>query len=199
MKTQLTILACLIAGSVHATTLDLGPNGITHYRTYNYSALNGTKFNGQTISVDLTFSTQIHLFDNTYPDLLIGLSFLTSGGESFITGTGYVMDINGNAMIGTDSRLGSANTTDLMFVGLFPNYYGLGRPSDIYGAHFEITLPTMDGNIVAGGIELFDNQFPQAKGFRIGPHIPEGGCIFLNALAVLLGMILFNCFVIKTK
>lgn len=185
MKTKLIALSLLLASRLLGTTIDLGPNGSTYYRTYDFNDLNGITFNGQTISIDLTFSTQVHLFANTYPNFLISVAFLTNGGESFITGTGYVTDINGNPMIGTGSILGSANTTNLMWVGLFPIYYGLERPADIYGAHFDLTLPDLNGSVItAGGIELFDSDFilngHRVAPFRIGPHIPEsGGTVFL--------------------
>lgn len=182
MKIAIAVIALTLC-SARAEMLDLGLNGDTFYRAYDYSGLNGTQLNGQTVSVDLTFSTQVHLYQGTWSGFMIGFAALTSGGESFITGSGYAIDINGNPVGG--GILGSANTTDLMYVGLFPVYYGLTRPSDIYGVHFDLMLPELDASIVAGGIELFDNQFGQVQPFRIGPHVPEGGStIFLTCIAL---------------
>lgn len=188
--TLITVIALALV-SARADTLDLGPNGSTYYRAYEYSGLNGTQLNGQTLSVDLNFSTQVHLFQGSWSGFLVGLAVQTSGGESFITGTGYVMDINGTPL--GAGVLGSANTTNLMYVGLLPVLYGLGRPSDIYGVHFDITLPDLDATIVAGGIELFDNDLVdnghRPDPFRIGPHVPEGGKTYL-LLLIPLGLML---------
>jgi len=136
-------------------TIELGPDGNSYRRTYDFSELNGMQLNGQTVSIDLVFSTQVHLFRNSL-DFLIFFTFLTSDGESFITGTGYVTNALGNPMTATDGRLWSASTTDTMFVGLSPCDFGLERPSDIYGTHFDLTLPDIDASILDGTLLLYD-------------------------------------------
>lgn len=162
--------------------IDLGPDGLTYYRTYELNQLIGEKFNGQHVSLDLTFNKQIHLFANTYPNFLISVSFKTSGGTDFIRGTGYVTDINGQRLIDS-SLLGSADTNGVTWVGLFPCYYGITQPTDIYGAHFDLVLPNFNGTIVDSGLELFDNDFVlrghRVQTFRIGPHIPDSGSTWL--------------------
>lgn len=177
-------------------TIELGPDGNSYRRTYDFSELNGMQLNGQTVSIDLVFSTQVHLFRNSL-DFLIFFTFLTSGGESFITGTGYVTNALGNPMTATDGRLWSASTTDTMFVGLSPCDFGLERPSDIYGTHFDLTfLTSTHPYSMARCYCMTSNLSRTGAPFRIGPYVPDSGpTVLLLAVA----LVPFAAFGVRTR
>lgn len=171
--------------------IDLGPDGLTYYRTYEISSFDGQQFAGQHVSIDLTFNKQIHLFANTYPNFLISIGFATHNGSGFITGSGYVVDETGRRLIDS-SLLGSADSAEGSWVGLFPCYYGITKPTDIWGAHFDLVFPNSGATIDLGGLELFDNDFVlndhRVQGFHIGP-IPESGSTLLLLTIALIPII----------
>lgn len=189
MKTLIAVIM-LACGSARATTFDIGPNGSDYTRRFDFGQLNGTGLNGQTVSFDLNFNNNVHLFKGTIPDFLFSFSFQTNGADNtgFATGSGYVLDSLGDRMCGT-RPLASARTDDgRLFIGLFPLFDDSGngflatditRPVDIYGLHLDLILPDTGLTITGGGLAFFaEDDFgyrAEGFGFRVGPHIPETG------------------------
>ncbi len=200
MKTQLTILACLIAGSVQAATIDLGPNRMSYSEGFAFNELNGQT--GGHISFDLTFNNNVTVLRSTSNNFEVGLSFLT-GNPQFITGTGYLLDANGNPLCGVRPLASATTDNGFMFVGLYPMYMDetgttatdLSKPFDFYGVHFDLNLP--ETTILEGSFWISTPDY--AGKFRIGPQVPETGATLPLFVLAMLGVVLFNRFVIKTK
>jgi len=205
MRKEIAVLLGLVAFAtkLHATDIDLGAPGSYFDRSYTLDALNGTTLDGQTVTINLVFNNSIHLFANTFPDFDIGLQFQTNDPNivGFITGTGTILDINGNPMCALRPLASGYDETGGMGVGLFPLFSDkngtlatdITRPLDFYGARFNLTLPhNSDFSITEGGLTLTAVNFRFFDPFRIGPHVPHSGStITLFALA-LIGLLLWR-------
>lgn len=199
MKTQL-IAACLIAGSVQAATIDLGPDRMSYSEGFTFSELNGSS--GGHVSLDLTFNNNVSVFLATSNNFEVGLTFSTSD-PKFITGSGFLLGIDGNPICGIRPLASATIDSGFMFVGLYPMYMDetgrtatdLIKPFDFYGVHFDLNLP--DTTILGGSFWISTPEY--ASKFRIGPHVPETGASLPLLVVAMLGLFLFNCFVIKTK
>jgi hypothetical protein len=189
-------------GSAQATSvgLDLGSAPqITSKVANSFDALNGTALQGQTLSLDFTFSHGefVRLFTITSPffDVLLSLQTNGSGPLDFLQGSGYLIDSQGNAIPGFGVT-GSASGNNLLGIGLFPLLKDINgtpnndlpRPLDFSGVHFDLTFPDV-GNpsvqVTGGQFELVSNP---DEVFGIGPGIPRdivpdsGSTLFLLAL-----------------
>ena len=153
-------------GSARATTIDLDlgtPPHVTSNVTNSFDALNGTALQGQTLSLDFTFSHGefVRLFTVTSNPFvaLLKLQTNSSGMVDFLSGTGFLVDQEGNPLQ-PPQQLGSASGDNgLLAAGLFPLLPGdLSRPLDFFGIHFDLTLPVSPFVSVTGEEFLFKSD-----------------------------------------
>ena len=206
----LATLGCSISwASAHATTItiDLGPpERVTGEKIVSFSDLSDLQLNGQTVSLDLIFSGNnfVRLFKSTNSSFLL-LPMLDVFGAGTInnpTGSGYLFDEAGNP-ISSVTSFGGSVTADLggeafrlALGGFFPLLADdPGKPGedgpfplDIYGAHFDITMPNGSGFHVTGGeLGLFPNgSEPWHNQFQIGDVPDSGSTLLLGFVALVL-------------
>jgi hypothetical protein len=207
MRKALLLLATL-GGSIswlstYATTItiDLGPpERVTGEEFVSFSGLNDLQFNGQTISLDLVFSGNsfVRLFKSTSSTFLL-LPMLDVFGAGTInnpTGSGYLFDGGGHP-ISSLTSFGGSVTTDpggeafrLSLGGFFPLLAETNEhfPLDIYGAHFDITMPNSSAFDVTGGeLGLFPNTLqPWHDQFQTGDLSDSGSTVLLGLIAIAL-------------
>jgi len=202
-------LLILLAGSANAVLInaDLGPPHTITSETSpsSFNALQGTHLGGQSISLDVSFLNNefVRIFSVTSWtfDASIKLQTNGSGLLGFLDGTGYLVDINGNAIPGygiTGSASGSDGSLILGFFPLLKDKDGthntdLLRPFDFYGIHYDLILPNVnDPSIIfvtTGQFTLFSDP---GGPFGIGPGLPadivpdSGSTLFLLGTALLL-------------
>ena len=208
MKKRLLLLATLgcsiswVPTYGTTITIDLGPPGrVTGEKIVSFSGLNDLQLSGQTLSLDLVFSGNsfVRLFKSTNSTFLL-LPMLDVFGAGTInnpTGSGYLFDKAGKP-ISSVTSFGGSVTADpggeefrLGLGGFFPLLAdGTGKPAsdvpfplDIYGAHFDITLPNGPAFDVTGGeFGLFPNASQRWHNqFQIG-DVPDSGSTLLLAL-----------------
>jgi hypothetical protein len=175
--------------------LELGPPPhVTSEVTNSFAALNGTALQGQTLSLDFTFSNGefVRLFTVTSNPFvaLLKLQTNSSGMVDFLSGTGFLVDQQGNPLQ-PPQQLGSASGDNgLLAAGLFPLLPGdLQRPLDFFGVHLELTFPVAPSISITGEEFLFmsDSNGP----FGVGPGVPAdivpdtGSTLLLLSLAFL--------------
>lgn len=199
-------MLCLAANSAEALNIeiDLGPPGVISTPpgiTVPFADLNGVALSGQTLSLEFTFKNGqfVRLFTVTNSQFVALVSLQTDafGVAGFLEGTGYLVDLQGNALQQPES-LGSASSDDgAMHAGLFPLLLGdLDRPLDFYGVHFDLTLPNLSFfSITGGNLGLIAAGVNRNDLFGIGPGgiprdiVPESGgtlLLFIAALAAIL-------------
>ena len=176
MKVKLLIPALLAATQLHASLIDLGPDRLSYIEGFAFNELNGQST--KHVSFDLLFNTSVHAFRNTSPNFEVGLDFLTStqGSPNFLTGTGTLLDANGNAICAPRPLASFVVDNGIVSVGMYPFYVDktgklatdIDRPLDFYGVHFDLNLPS--DTIVAGDFYISTPNY--AGRFRIGPHVP---------------------------
>jgi hypothetical protein len=197
------LIACLYcwAPNADATTIkiDLGaaPN-ITSQVGSSFAALDGIALQGQTLSLDFSFSNAefVRLFSITSDSFHAQISLQTNGmGQvGFLSGTGFLFDQNGNPLDAAQD-LGSASGNDgSMAAGLFPLFgSGLPRPSDFFGVHLDLTLPNNPLVAITSSGFTFssDSGFPFGVGPGVPPDItPDLGSSFLLLCLGSIGLIL---------
>jgi hypothetical protein len=165
----------------------------------SFAALNGIALQGQTLSLDFSFSNGefVRLFSITSDSFQVQISLQTSGmGQvGFLSGTGFLFDQHGNALDPAQD-LGSASGDDgSMAAGLFPlSGSGLPRPIDFFGVHLDLTLPNNPSVAITGsGLTLLsDSGFPFGVGPGVPPDIktPDLGSSFLLLCLGSVGLIL---------
>jgi hypothetical protein len=175
--------------------LDLGTSPhVTSKVTNSFDAMNGTALQGQTLSLDFTFSNGefVRLFTVTSNAFvaLLKLQTNSSGMVDFLSGTGFLVDQQGSPLQ-PPQQLGSASGNNgLLAAGLFPLLPGdLSRPLDFFGIHFDLTLPVSPFVSITGEEFLFmsDSNRP----FGVGPDVPsdivpdQGSTLLLLSLALL--------------
>ena len=180
-----------------ATTIDLDlgpPPRVTSKVTNSFAALNGTALQGQTLSLDFTFSNGefVRLFTVTSNPFvaLLKLQTNSSGMVDFLSGTGFLVDQQGNPLQ-PPQQLGSASGNNgLLAAGLFPLLPGdLQRPLDFFGIHLDLTFPMAPSISITGEEFLF--QSDSSAPFGIGPGVPSdivpdhGSTLFLLSFAFL--------------
>ena len=184
----ITLVVLADSHAVQGTPIQINlgaPGTYSTDMTIPFSGLNGTALAGQSLSVDFVFTNSefLRLFTVTTSfSTLITLQTNGSGLVGFLHGTGYLTDSLGNALE-LPEILGSASSDDgQMFAGLFPQ---VGRPIDIYGAHFDLTLPTnLKLGVTEGQLRLLSDGFA----FGIGPGLPADIVPETGSTAILLGM-----------
>lgn len=190
-KTGTFILAGLLvslARSAEATPIlvDLGPSHTITSQTplSPFDELNGTPLSGQNVSVDFSFSNDefVRLFSitSTTFEAFIKLQTNASGFVGFLEGTGYLVDLDGNAIPGYGVTGSASGSDGSMAIGLFPLLKDacgtpntdLLRPLDFYGVHFDLSFPDANNpwiQVIGGEFTLISD----ARGvFGIGPGIP---------------------------
>lgn len=186
-------------GSAKATTIDLelGPSPhITTKVTDSFGGLNGTALQGETLSLDFTFSNGkfVRLFTITSNPFVALLTLQTNGSGmlGFLDGTGFLVDQQGNPLQ-QPQQLGSASGDNgSLAAGLFPLLPGgLQRPLDFFGIHFDLTLPVNSSISITGAEFRLMSDGP----FGVGPGVPrdivpdQGSTLLLLSLGAL-GLIL---------
>jgi hypothetical protein len=187
-------------GSAQATTIDLElgavPN-ITSKVTNSLSVLNGIALQGQTLSLDFTFSHGkfVRLFTITSSPFVALLKLKTNGSGmvDFLDGTGFLVDQQGNPLQ-QPLQLGSSSTNHALAAALFPLLPGgLPRPLNFFGIHFDLTLPVDPSISITGEkfLLMSDSNGP----FGVGPGVvadivPDQGSTLLFLGLALLGPIL---------
>ena len=197
-------------GSARGTTisLDLGtPPRVTSQVTNSFDALNGTALQGQTLSLDFTFSHGefVRLFTATPAPFVALLKLQTSSSSQvdFLSGTGFLVDQQGNPLQ-QPQQLGSASGDNgLLAAGLFPLLAGdLSRPLDFFGVHFDLTLPTSPLIVITGEDFLFKSGGNAP--FGVGPGVPadivpESGRTALFLAITLAGLISMRAWIASTR
>ena len=201
----LALLAGIVAavslgavGSARATTIDLDlgpPPHVTSTVMNSFDVLNGIGLQGQTLSLDFTFSHGefVRLFTVTSNPFvaLLKLQTNSSGMVDFVSGTGFLVDQEGNPLQ-PPQQLGSASGDNgLLAAGLFPLLPGdLSRPLDFFGIHFDLTLPVSPFVSITGEEFLFksDGNAP----FGVGPGVPTDIVPETGSTLLLLSLALFG-------
>lgn len=196
MKHKMAVLSLLFAGLSNASGItvpvDLGSPQIIEggYTVYSNS-LNGTAFNGQTVSIDYTFNHLIRLFPSTsrfiftlHADTAVYsadyLIFYTSQAEGFTSSValgrgafvGFVLDYpGGGASVVNEARV--------PFGVAFPDDLAAERSGSTYltGLHFDITLPNLNGLQIQNleiGMGAGGNRPGQTR-WAITDTVPEPG------------------------
>ena len=197
-------------GSARATTIDLDlgtPPHVTSKVTNSFDAMNGTALQGQTLSLDFTFSNGefVRLFTITSTPFVALLKLQTNspGMVDFLSGTGFLVDQHGNALQ-PPQQLGSvAGDNGLLAAGLFPLLPGdLSRPLDFFGIHFDLTLPVSLSVAITG--EEFLLESDGNAPFGVGPGVPsdivpDRGCTALFLAITLAALISTRAGVTSTR
>jgi hypothetical protein len=206
MKT-LTLFAGIIAavslgaiGSARAMTIDLDlgtPPHVTSEVTNSFDALNGIALQGQTLSLDFTFSHGefVRLFTVTSSAFMAHLELQTSSSREvgFLSGTGFLVDHQGNPMQQPQQLGSSSGNNGLLAAGLFPLLPGdLSRPLDFFGIHFDLTLPMSPFVLVTGEDFLLTSD--SGAPFGVGPGVPsdivpDSGSTFLLLCFSVIGLL----------
>ncbi len=210
VQTQAVILAGLLvsfAKSANASPIevDLGPPGTITSQTPSspFEGLSGTPLDGQNGSIDFSFSNNefVRLFTvtpNTF-EVSINLQTNGSGFVGFLEGTGYVVDMQGNAIPGFGITGAASGNDGSLAIGLFPLLKDedgtpnrdLLKPLDFYGIHFDWSYPDINDpsiHVIGGEFALISN----GGVFGIGPGLPRdivpdsGSTLFLLGTTVML-------------
>jgi hypothetical protein len=178
----LAVAAFLVLGSVAVATplwVDLGPTGVVYNsRTVNSGAPN-VQFAGQNIDIDFSFENGqfIRLFTQTMNSFQIDAFFRINNAPLQalnFTGSGFLTDSHG-------AELGPAVTLEAFPVTHHFHQVGVDLvlrpltgdvvPVDVYGIHFDLTLPNSPGfgfgDGPPGGVTFAANVL------GIGPGIPR--------------------------
>ena len=183
-------------GSARATTiyLDLGDSPRTPSKVKNsFAALDGMALQGQTLSLDFTFSHAefVRLFTITSNTFIAQLTLQTNGTEfGDFGGTGFLVDQHGNPLQ-LPHQLGIASGDNgLLGASLQPLLPGdLQRPLDFFGLHFDLMLPVSPFVSITGEEFLFSSD--RDRPFGVGPGVPpdivpdQGSTVLLLSLASL--------------
>jgi hypothetical protein len=168
-----------------ATLIDINLGGspkITSGDEASFTDLNGTAFQGQTLSLDFSISNGkfVRLFSATSSTFDIQIILQTNGASQvgFLDGTGHLVDSQGIAIPGFGVT-GSASGNDLLTIGLFPLLKDkngtpnddLPRPLDFFGVHFDLILPNNPSVTITNGDFALVSD-PGAP-FGIGPGVPR--------------------------
>ena len=197
-------------GSARATTIDLDlgtPPHVTFKVTNSFDAMNGTALQGQTLSLDFTFSHGefVRLFTVTSSPFVALLKLQTNspGMVDFLSGTGFLVDQQGNPLQPPQQLGSAAGNNGLLAAGLFPLLPGdLSRPLDFFGIHFDLTLPVSPSLSITGEEFLFKSNGNAP--FGVGPgvpsdNVPDGGRTAVLLSITLAGLISMRAWVTSTR
>ncbi len=182
-------LAVGFAGIAQAGSIDvdLGPSHTITSETPPsfFDDLNGTPLAGQNLAVDFSFLNGefARIFTVTSDAFQASIKLQTNslGFVGFLDGTGYLIDINGNAIPGYGITGSASGSDGWMAISLFPLLKDddgtpnddLLRPFDFYGVHFDLTFPDVNDDaifVTSGEFWLSD---PSGGVFGVGPGIPR--------------------------
>ncbi len=182
-------LALGFAGIAQAGSIDvdLGPSHTITSETPPsfFDDLNGTPLAGQNLAVDFSFLNGefVRIFSVTSDAFQASIKLQTNslGFVGFLDGTGYLIDINGNAIPGYGITGSASGSDGWMAISLFPLLKDddgtpnddLLRPFDFYGVHFDLTFPDVNDDaifVTSGEFWLSD---PSGGVFGVGPGIPR--------------------------
>ncbi len=165
--------------------LNLGPQGVlstwpplapTLPRFVSFPAPD-VQFQGQNIAVDFSFQNSefIRLFTQTkYFELVVDFRVNDAPFPQIFSGTGYITDSQGVALgsqttLETSVGTNGANQVNIAQFVLVPSISNV-PPVDIYGFHFDLTLPNSPGFGFASG--TFGAVTLNANTLGIGPKVP---------------------------
>jgi hypothetical protein len=179
--------------------IDLGKTGLSFDTTIPFSDLNGTSLQGQTLSLDLTFTNNefVRLFTVTTAFAAF-VNFQTSGSGlvGFLEGTGFLINDQGNALHAPKDLTSASSGNGEMFAGLFPP--ALNRPVDFFGVHLDLTFPDNSTIDVTGG-ELQLRSVGDSGPFGIGPGIPADIVPDIGSTMILLGIALAGLVAMRSR
>jgi hypothetical protein len=192
--------------------IDLGPSRVltgTNPTTgpIGFDSLNGTPVNGS-ISVEFLFANSefVRLYTATQP-LFAALIILQTNGSGFLgflSGTGYLVDANGNAIPGFGITGSASGDNGSLSIGLFPLLKdkngtpnnALQRPFDFSGVVLDFTFPSNPSvEVTSGQFVLSDSG--TFTPFAIGPGpiptdiVADQGSTLLLLMFSLLGLGMF--------
>ncbi len=184
---MILLLASVISARAGLIGIDLGPSHTVTSQTppSPFADLNGTPLAGQNLAVDFSFLDGEfgRIFTVTSSDFQASVKLQTSSLNfvGFLDGTGYLIDINGNAIPGYGITGSASGSDGSMAISLFPLLKDedgtpnddLLRPFDFYGVHFDLTFPDVNDPsiVVTGGqFALLTNS---GGVFGVGPGIPD--------------------------
>jgi hypothetical protein len=201
------ILAGLLFSFVHVVNaapieVSLGPPGTITSQTplSPFNELNGTLLNGQSLSVDFSFSNNefARIFSVTSWDFLASIKLQTNGSGivGFLGGTGYLIDKQGNAIPGYGITGSASGDSGWMGISLFPLVKDengtpntdLLRPFDFYGIHYDLTFPDVDDPSIYVTEGVFSLTDPDGHVFGVGPGIQRNIVPDSGSTLFLLGM-----------
>ena len=209
VQARRAILASVLFSFIHLAdaapiVVSLGPSHTITSQTPSspFNALNGTPLDGQSLSVDFSFSNNefARVFSVTSDDFQAVIKLQTNnlGFAGFLDGTGYLIDINGNEIPGfgiTGSASGNKGWIALSLFPLLKDEDGtpntdLLRPFDFYGVHYDLTFPDIDDpmiHVTGGEFWLSD---PSGGVFGVGPGVPRNIVPDSGSTLVFLGLAL---------
>jgi len=208
MKTP-ALLFVLLATRIGAITIpiDLGKEGLASDRIINFNELNTLPLDGSFIQINLSFGSKfVRLFPSTSSGFAAVIVFGTtaSGFLADCSGLAFMTDANGAKALNS-TTFGGGSTSggeNLQLAGgyVFPllseidgNPVKLSTNVDLFGATFNLTLPTNPGAIITSATLLLNvGESLPAHWFAIGPNAPEsapvpdtGSTLFLFGIALL--------------
>ena len=177
-------------GQAVVIPIDLGTPGLSFDTTVPFLDLNGTALQGQTLSLDFTFTNNhfVRLFTVTNSfSAFVTLATKASGLAGFLEGTGFLVNDQGNPLHAPQDLGSASSSSGEMFVSLFPP--PLKRPVDFFGVHLDLTFPDNPSVAVTGGQFRLRTDGDSGP-FGIGPGIPAdivpdlGSSLFLLSIAL---------------
>jgi hypothetical protein len=201
-------LLCLFMQGVKAYAIEVSlgpPHTITSQTPLSpFDGMNGTPLEGESLSVDFSFSNNefARIFTVTSADFQASIKLQTNsmGFVGFLDGTGYLIDINGNPIPGYGITGSASGSDGWMAISLFPLLkdedgtpnMDLLRPFDFYGVHYDLMFPLDNDpsiHVTGGDFWLSD---PSGGVFGVGPGLPRdivpdtGGTLLLLAVGIAL-------------
>ncbi len=193
----LLVVFALSLSPAQATTIavDLGPpTKVVGEKNITFNSLNNIELSGQSLSLDVVFPqgsfVRLPVLKKTGVtatgfSLQVMLSVSGAGTVKNAAGRGYVFDSAQKPISEVQTFEGGSVTTDaagesarimLGHVSPLLDKLGMAAPLDIYGAHFEVTLPDAPRFRVTGGeLLLSANGSRQANRFEIVNGLAEKG------------------------
>jgi hypothetical protein len=181
------LLSFMQVVNAYAIEVSLGPpHTITSQTPLSpFDGLNGTPLGGQSLSADFSFSNNefARIFTVTSADFQASIKLQTNsvGFVGYLDGTGYLIDIDGNAIPGYGITGSASGSDGWMAISLFPLLKDedgtpntdLLRPFDFYGVHYDLIFPLdYDPSIHVTGGEFWLSD-PSGGVFGVGPGLPR--------------------------
>jgi hypothetical protein len=128
---------------------NLGAPRISDYEKFDFLDLNGIPLMGQTLSLDFTFANNGFVASAPgTPQMTVGLVVQTNNTDLsqvlqfvFNLGSGYLVDIDGNALTPATTFTSGGAGLQAPGIGLFEVGFGVSGQLNIYGVHLDIPIP----------------------------------------------------------